>query len=52
MYFALSVFFKIRIWFYTFKTISISIINHYQTILNYFENRRTKASAEMKFMNT
>jgi transposase len=32
--------------FKSFNTISRSIINHYQTILNYFDNRSTKASAE------
>jgi transposase len=29
-----------------FNTISRSIMNHYQTILNYFDNRSTTASAE------
>ena len=32
--------------FKAFNTISKSIINHYQTILNYFNNRSTNASAE------
>jgi len=32
--------------FKSFNTISRSIINHYQTILNYFDNRSTKRSAE------
>lgn len=32
--------------FKPFNTISRSIINHYQTILNYFDNRSTNASAE------
>ena len=32
--------------FKSFDTISRSIINHYQTILNYFDNRSTNASAE------
>ena len=32
--------------FKSFNTISQSIINHYQTILNYFDNRSTNASAE------
>jgi transposase len=32
--------------FKSFNTISKSIMNHYQTILNYFENRSTNASAE------
>ncbi|MFV8362265.1 ISL3 family transposase [Flavobacterium sp. ZT3P35] len=32
--------------FKSFNTISRSIINHYQTILNYFDNRSTNASAE------
>ena len=32
--------------FKSFNTISRSIMNHYQTILNYFDNRSTKASAE------
>lgn len=30
----------------SFKTISRTIINHYKTILNYFDNRSTNASAE------
>ncbi|WP_366187540.1 transposase [Flavobacterium ovatum] len=38
--------------FKSFGTISRTITNHYQTILNYFDNRSTNASAEMKFMNT
>ncbi|WP_193844379.1 transposase [Flavobacterium hungaricum] len=29
-----------------FSTISRTIMNHYQTILNYFDNRSTNASAE------
>ena len=29
-----------------FNTISKSLINHYQIILNYFDNRSTNASAE------
>jgi transposase len=33
--------------FKSFGTISRTIINHYQTILNYFDNRSTNASAEM-----
>jgi hypothetical protein len=33
-------------------TISGTIINHYQTILNYFDNRSTNASEEMKFTNS
>ncbi|WP_114755389.1 ISAon1 family transposase [Flavobacterium glaciei] len=32
--------------FKSFNTISRSIVNHYQTILNYFNNRSTNASAE------
>ncbi|WP_243694654.1 transposase [Flavobacterium psychrotolerans] len=32
--------------FKSFTTISRTIINHYQTILNYFDNRSTNASAE------
>jgi transposase len=32
--------------FKSFNTISRSIINHYQTILNYFDNRSTNESAE------
>jgi transposase len=32
--------------FKSFNTISKSIMNHYQTILNYFNNRSTNASAE------
>jgi transposase len=32
--------------FKSFNTISRTIINHYQTILNYFDNRSTNASAE------
>ena len=32
--------------FKSFNTISRSITNHYQTILNYFDNRSTNASAE------
>ncbi len=32
--------------FKSFNTISRTIRNHYQTILNYFENRSTNASAE------
>jgi len=32
--------------FKTFNTVSRSIQHHYQTILNYFENRSTNASAE------
>lgn len=32
--------------FKSFNTISRSIQNHYQTILNYFDNRSTNASAE------
>lgn len=32
--------------FKTFNTISRTIYNHYQTILNYFENRSTNAAAE------
>ncbi|OCB75523.1 hypothetical protein LPBF_07940 [Flavobacterium crassostreae] len=32
--------------FKSFGTISRSIMNHYQTILNYFDNRSTNASAE------
>jgi len=32
--------------FKSFSTISRTIINHYQTILNYFDNRSTNASAE------
>lgn len=31
--------------FKSFNTISRSIMNHYQTILNYFDNRSTNASA-------
>lgn len=38
--------------FKSFNTISKTIINHYQNILNYFDNRSTNASAEMKFMNS
>ena len=38
--------------FKSFNTISRSIENHYQTILNYFNNRSTNASAEMKFTTT
>jgi len=32
--------------FKSFNSISTSTINHYQTILNYFDNRSTNASAE------
>nr|WP_262987291.1 transposase [Flavobacterium xueshanense] len=32
--------------FKSFNPISRSIMNHYQTILNYFDNRITNASAE------
>jgi transposase len=32
--------------FKSFNTICRTIINHYQTILNYFDNRSTNASAE------
>ena len=32
--------------FKSFNTISRSIVNHYQTILNYFDNKSTNASAE------
>ena len=32
--------------FKSFNTISRTIINHYQTILNYFDNKSTNASAE------
>ncbi|WP_232505670.1 transposase [Flavobacterium crassostreae] len=32
--------------FKSFNTISRTIINHYQSILNYFDNRSTNASAE------
>lgn len=32
--------------FKSFNTISRTIMNHYQTILNYFDNRSTNASAE------
>jgi len=32
--------------FKSFNTISRTIVNHYQTILNYFDNRSTNASAE------
>ncbi|MFV8373681.1 ISL3 family transposase [Flavobacterium sp. LB2P74] len=32
--------------FKSFNTISRSIVNHYQTILNYFDNRSTNASSE------
>ena len=32
--------------FKSFNTISRTITNHYQTILNYFDNRSTNASAE------
>ncbi|MFV8343552.1 transposase, partial [Flavobacterium sp. XS2P39] len=32
--------------FKSFNTVSRSIENHYQTILNYFNNRSTNASAE------
>ncbi|WP_348797174.1 transposase [Flavobacterium adhaerens] len=32
--------------FKSFNTISRSIEDHYQTILNYFDNRSTNASAE------
>jgi transposase len=32
--------------FKSFNTISRSIMNHYQTLLNYFDNRSTYASAE------
>ena len=32
--------------FKSFNTISRTIINHYQTILNYFDNRSTNAPAE------
>jgi transposase len=34
--------------FKSFGTISRTIMNHYQTILNYFDNRSTNASAEYK----
>ena len=32
--------------FKAFNTISRSIVNHYETIVNYFDNRSTNASAE------
>jgi transposase len=32
--------------FKSFNTISRSIMNHYQTMLNYFDNRSTNTSAE------
>ena len=32
--------------FKSFNTISRTILNHYTTILNYFDNRSTNASAE------
>lgn len=32
--------------FKSFNTVSRTIMNHYQTILNYFDNRSTNASAE------
>jgi transposase len=32
--------------FKSFNTISRTIMNHYQTILNYFDNRSTNAAAE------
>jgi transposase len=32
--------------FKSFNTISRTIMNHYKTILNYFDNRSTNASAE------
>jgi transposase len=32
--------------FKSFNTISRTIMNHYNTILNYFDNRSTNASAE------
>jgi transposase len=35
-----------QIGFKSFNTISRTITNHYQTILNYFDNRSTNASAE------
>jgi transposase len=38
--------------FKSFNTISRTIMNHYQNILKYFDNRSTNASAEMKFMNS
>ncbi|TDE04458.1 transposase [Flavobacterium hiemivividum] len=38
---------KIRlIWYKSFGTISGTISNDYQTILNYFDNRSANASAE------
>ncbi|WP_167445803.1 transposase [Flavobacterium limicola] len=36
--------------FKSFKTISRTTINHYQTIFNYFNNRTTNASTE--YFNT
>jgi transposase len=36
----------------SFATSSISIINYYQTLLNYFDNRGRNASAEMKLMTS
>jgi transposase len=36
--------------FKSFNTISRSIMNHYQTILNYFDNRSTNASAESSML--
>ena len=41
-----------QIVFKTFNRISRTIINHYQTILNYFDNRSTNASAKMTFTNS
>ena len=35
-----------QVGFKSFNTISRTIMNHYQTILNYFDNRSTNASAE------
>lgn len=36
--------------FKSFNTISRSIMNHYQTILNYFNNRTTNASADLSML--
>jgi transposase len=38
--------------FKNFNTLLNTITFNYQSILNYFDNRSTNASAEMKFMNS
>lgn len=38
--------------FKNFNIVLNTITVNYQSILNYFDNRSTNASAEMKFMNS